>query len=138
MNVEKDINDRGVNMDLSVGSKISFRRTFTKEDVETFTKVSWDEGTHHITPDDKGRLVIQGLLTATLPTKIGGENDVLAHTMNFNFLKPVYTGDTITCEAIIEKYTQKENGRVSIQASFTCINQEDVEVMKGVFAGVIL
>lgn len=58
-----------------------------------------DEGTHHTSPNDKGRIVIQGLLTATLSTKIGGENDVLAHTMNFNLLKPVYSGDTITCEA---------------------------------------
>ena len=113
-------------MNLTVGSKISFIRTFTKEDVEIFTKVSWDEGTHHTTPDEQGRLVIQGLLTATLPTKIGGENNVLAHTMNFNFLKSVYTGDTITCEATIEKYTRKENGRVSIQASFNCKNQAEV------------
>lgn len=60
-------------MNLKVGDVISFERTFTEEDVELFTKVSWDEGTHHVTPDEQGRLVIQGLLTATLPTKIGGE-----------------------------------------------------------------
>ena len=29
-----------------------------------------------LTPDEQGRLVIQGLLTATLPTKIGGDYSV--------------------------------------------------------------
>lgn len=64
-------------MSLKLGDVIAFERSFTREDVELFTKLSWDEGIHHITPDEQGRLVIQGLLTATLPTKIGGENDVL-------------------------------------------------------------
>lgn len=41
------------------------------EDIELFTKVSGDEATLHLTPDDRRRLVIQGLLTATLPAKIG-------------------------------------------------------------------
>ncbi|MDQ0271716.1 enoyl-CoA hydratase [Cytobacillus purgationiresistens] len=125
-------------MSLQVGDTISFQRTFTKEDVALFTKVSWDEGSHHTTPDEQGRLVIQGLLTATLPTKIGGENNVLAHTMNFKFLKPVFTDDTIVCEATIEKYDKKENGKISMLASFNCMNQHRVEVMSGNFAGVIL
>jgi 3-hydroxybutyryl-CoA dehydratase len=59
-------------VNLKIGDIIRFERMFTKEDVEMFTKVSWDEGNHHIHPDELGRLVIQGLLTATLPTKIGG------------------------------------------------------------------
>lgn len=70
-------------MSLKVGDIISFVRTFTIEDVELFTKVSGDEGIHPLTPDEQGRLVAQGLLTATLPTKVGGDNNVLARTMNF-------------------------------------------------------
>ncbi|EZH64865.1 enoyl-CoA hydratase [Bacillaceae bacterium JMAK1] len=124
-------------MTLEVGSTLSFSRTFTKEDVGTFTKLSLDEGVHHVNPDENGNVIVQGLLTATLPTKIGGENDVLAHTMNFNFLKPVVTGDTILCVVTIDKYTKKDNGRRSITASFRCTNQDHVEVMTGLFAGVI-
>lgn len=52
-------------MSLKVGDTIKFERTFTKEDVELFTRVSRDEGEHHRTPDEQGRLVIQELLTAT-------------------------------------------------------------------------
>jgi 3-hydroxybutyryl-CoA dehydratase len=125
-------------VNLKVGDIIRFERMFTKEDVEMFTKVSWDEGDHHIHPDEQGRLVIQGLLTATLPTKIGGDNNVLARTMNFEFLRPVFTGDTILCEVKIEELEPKDNNRTSIMATFLCTNQNEKQVLRGSFAGVIL
>ncbi|QQZ09940.1 hotdog domain-containing protein [Heyndrickxia vini] len=125
-------------MTLKVGDIITFERTFTVEDVELFTKISGDEGSHHTTPDEQGRLVIQGLLTATLPTKIGGDNNVLARTMNFEFLRPVFTGDTITCEVTIERYEMQDNHRIAIEASFLCTNQNEKQVLNGHFAGVIL
>ncbi|MDM5221093.1 enoyl-CoA hydratase [Peribacillus sp. NJ11] len=125
-------------MSLKTGDILTFERTFTAEDVEVFTKVSGDEGSHHVTPDEQGRLVIQGLLTATLPTKIGGDNNVLARTMTFEFLRPVFTGDTIICIVKIEKYEKQENNRTAIVASFLCKNQNEKEVLKGDFSGVIL
>lgn len=102
-----------------------------------FTRVSGDEGAHHVTPDEQGRLVIQGLLTATLPTKIGGDNNVLARTMNFEFIRPVFTGDTIICEVTIDQF-EKQDNRTHITASFLCENQKEKEVLRGNFAGVIL
>ena len=48
-------------MKLQVGEKITFERTFTREDVVLFTEVSKDE---------QGRFAVQGLLTSTLPTKL--------------------------------------------------------------------
>lgn len=125
-------------MVLQIGEKITFERTFTKEDVELFTKVSKDEGVHHITPDEQGRFVVQGLLTATLPTKIGGDYNVLARNMNFEFLRPVFSEDTIRCDVIIEQFEQDEKNRTAITAIFTCINQLDKEVLKGSFSGIIL
>ena len=125
-------------MPLKVGDIITFERTFTVRDVELFTEISGDEGIHHLTPDEQGRLVVQGLLTATLPTKVGGDHNVLARTMNFEFLRPVFTGDTIICEVKIEKYERQENNRTAIIASFLCENQNEKEVLKGDFSGVIL
>ncbi|WP_431026900.1 hotdog domain-containing protein [Lysinibacillus sp. LZ02] len=125
-------------MALKVGEIITFERTFTVRDVELFTEVSADEGIHHVTPDEQGRLVIQGLLTATLPTKVGGDHNVLARTMNFEFLRPVFTGDTIICEVKIEKYERQEKDRIAIHTSFLCKNQHGKEVLKGNFSGVIL
>ncbi|WP_019240590.1 MULTISPECIES: hypothetical protein [Bacillus] len=43
-------------MALKVGDIITFERTFTVKDVELFTEISCDEGIHHITPDEQGRL----------------------------------------------------------------------------------
>jgi 3-hydroxybutyryl-CoA dehydratase len=125
-------------LSLKVGDKITFERTFTKRDVELFTEISGDEGIHHKTPDEQGRLVIQGLLTATLPTKVGGDYNVLARHMNFEFVRPVFTGDTIVCEVTIEKYEMQERNRTAISTTFLCKNQNDKEVLMGRFSGVIL
>jgi len=122
---------------LQAGDKIRFERTFTEEDVVQFTKVSSDKGGHNTTPDEDGRYVIQGLLTATLPTKIGGDHNVLARTMNFEFLRPVFTGDNILCEVTVNQYEEKKNNRIAISTTFTCLNQLEKEVMKGNFAGII-
>ncbi|MED3692083.1 hotdog domain-containing protein [Peribacillus butanolivorans] len=124
-------------MPIKLGDIITFERTFTLRDVELFTEISGDEEIHHITPDEQGRLVVQGLLTATLPTKIGGDYNVMARTMNFEFLRPVFTGDTIICEVKIEKYERQEKDRTAIIASFLCKNQNEIEVLKGDFSGVI-
>ncbi|MFC4799647.1 enoyl-CoA hydratase [Neobacillus sp. GCM10023253] len=125
-------------MATKVGDVIKFERTFKQEDVEMFTKVSMDEGNHHITPDEQGRLVVQGMLTATLPTKVGGDYNVLARTMNFEFLRPVFTGDSIICEVTIEQFEKQENNRTAIMATFLCTIQNEKQVLKGNFAGVIL
>ncbi|MBT2684698.1 MaoC family dehydratase N-terminal domain-containing protein [Bacillus sp. ISL-37] len=125
-------------MTLQVGDIITFKRTFTTRDVELFTEISGDEGIHHLTPDEQGRLIVQGLLTATLPTKVGGDHNVLARNMNFEFRRPVFTGDTIICEVTIEKYEKQEKNRTAIRASFICTNQNEKEVLTGEFSGVIL
>jgi 3-hydroxybutyryl-CoA dehydratase len=122
-------------LSLKVRDVITFERTFTTETVELFTKLSGDEGIHHLSPDEQGRLVVQGLLTATLPTKVGGDHNVLARNMNFEFLRPVFTGDTIICEVEIEEYEKQENNRTAIAASFICKNQEEKEVLRGDFSG---
>jgi 3-hydroxybutyryl-CoA dehydratase len=125
-------------LSLKVRDVITFERTFTTVTVELFTKLSGDEGIHHLSPDEQGRLVVQGLLTATLPTKVGGDHNVLARNMKFEFLRPVFTGDTIICEVEIEEYEKQENNRTAIAASFICKNQEEKEVLRGDFSGVVL
>ena len=64
----------GIKLSLKVGDVITFERAFTAEIVELFTKISGDRGIHHRSPDEQGRLIVQGLLTATLPTKDGGRS----------------------------------------------------------------
>jgi 3-hydroxybutyryl-CoA dehydratase len=121
---------------MDTGDIITWERTFTRKDVEHFCEISGDKGEHHLTPDSDGRLIVQGLLTATLPTKIGGDYNVLARNMEFNFLRPVFTGDTISCAVTITQYDKQET-RINISTVFECMNQNDKKVLEGSFTGII-
>ena len=59
-------------MNIKVGQKAVYEHTFTIKDIETFASDSGDKGSHHIHPDAEGRIMVQGLLTASVPTKLGG------------------------------------------------------------------
>ena len=110
---------------LSEGATHTFERTFTREDVRQFAAVSGDTQERHTEPDEDGRLMVHGLLTATLPTKIGGDLEVLAHTMEFEFRKPVYTGEIISCTWTMER-VEKQGDRYEITADVVCERGDDV------------
>ena len=121
---------------MQVGDVVSWQRTFTEEDVRLFGRLSGDEGAHHVTPDDQGRLMVQGLLTTTLPTKIGGDINFIARQMTFQFLRPVFAADTVQCEVTIvglepaEQYTW-------LSCQWVCRNQHGKEVLTGQADGII-
>jgi 3-hydroxybutyryl-CoA dehydratase len=122
---------------LQIGATNAWERTFTEEDVRLFATTSGDQGIHHITPDEQGRLMVHGLLTATLPTKLGGDLNYIARELTFEFLRPVYVGDTIRCESTIASL-EPQNGRLKMASTFTCHNQHGKEVLRGHTHGVIL
>ncbi|MFB6206706.1 MAG: dehydratase [Haloglomus sp.] len=123
--------------DLEPGTTVTHERTFTHEDVRTFTTVSGDEGDHHVEPDDEGRLLVQGLLTATLPTKVGGDLNVLATRMEFEFRRPVHTGEHIVCEVEFTRVERRPD-RLDVTADFEAVRTgDDTAVMAGLFEGVI-
>ena len=70
---------------MKTGDTLSWKRTFTEEDIRLFTRVSGDSGEHHNVYDQQGRLMAHGLLTATLPTKIGGDMNLIAYEMSEHF-----------------------------------------------------
>ena len=121
---------------MEIGDVVSWQRTFTEEDIRAFARFSGDEGEHHLVPDKDGRLMAHGLLTATLPTKIGGDMNYIARQMTFEFHRPVFAGDTIECEVTLtelepgDRYTQ-------VTAQFVCRNQSGKEVMTGQTRGVV-
>jgi 3-hydroxybutyryl-CoA dehydratase len=123
--------------DLESGTVVTHERTFTPEDVRTFTTVSGDAGDHHVETDEEGRLLVQGLLTATLPTKVGGDLNVLASRMEFDFRRPVYTGQRIVCEVEFTE-VEHDDDRVSVVADFEAVRTDDeTVVMAGLFQGII-
>ncbi len=121
---------------MQVGDKRSWRRTFTEEDIRLFTKLSRDEGEHHLVPDEHGRLMAHGLLTATLPTKIGGDMNFIARELIFQFHRPVFAGDTIECEITLVEVERAE-GFTNVVPEWTCRNQHGKEVMTGRASGII-
>jgi acyl dehydratase len=121
---------------MKIADIITWQRLFTEEDIRLFGKLSGDEGIHHIQTDEQGRLMAQGLLTATLPTKIGGDLNFIAREMTFCFLRPVYAGDTIECKVTITNL-HEERGLVNVSSQWQCSNQRGKDVMNGHARGII-
>lgn len=118
------------------GETRTFERAFTPEEVRQFAEISGDEQPRHLEPDDEDRLLVHGLLTASLPTKIGGDLEVLARSMTFDFHRPVYTGETLTCEMEIEAVAERDD-RYGLTGTVTCWNESDEEVMTGTVEGLV-
>jgi len=121
---------------LRVGQKSAYKRTFTTEDVSAFADLSGDKGIQHMKPDNNGRIMVQGLLTATLPTKLGGDMNYIARELAFEFLRPVFVGDTITCEGVVRKVVPGKD-RLEVSISILCTNQDGKEVLRGSTEGII-
>lgn len=123
--------------EMEVGQTFTFRRTFTEGDVAMFCGVTGDYNPYHIdqTFIEESwfkRLIIPGLLTASMITHIGGMIGFLATEMNFQFPQAVYVNDTITCTVTI---TEKDEARRMVRASATLVNQQGVEVVQAQFSG---
>jgi 3-hydroxybutyryl-CoA dehydratase len=121
---------------MQVGDKTSWERTFTVEEVLLFGQLSGDQGIHHVQLDAQGRLMVQGLLTATIPTKLGGDMNYIARNITFEFVRPVFTGDTVHCETTITQY-EHADGISRMSATWECHNQHGKLVLTGHTSGVI-
>src|ERR1044071_300103 len=121
---------------MKVGDVISWQRVFTEEDIRLFAGLSGDQGVHHLQPDAQGRLMAHGLLTATLPTKIGGDINLIAREMKFAFHRPVFAGDTITCEVTLTALEPADK-YFNVSSTWVCRNQHGKDVMTGGGDGII-
>jgi acyl dehydratase len=122
---------------LRPGAGSTWTRAITEADVRNFAEVSGDRGRHHVEPDARGRLMAHGLLTATLPTKLGGDLNYMARTMTFDFVKPVYSGDVLTCAGTVVS-TAVQSTRYRVRLSFEVRNQDGEVVLTGTTSGSVL
>lgn len=118
------------------GETRTFERTFTVEDVEQFAEVSGDDQARHTQPDEGGRVMVQGLLTATMPTKMGSDNEVLASTMELSFHRPVYTGEPITCRSTYDTVVERDD-RYEFTSDVVCEKAEGKTVLTASIEGII-
>src|SRR5215471_14776750 len=122
---------------IQIGQTFTFRRTFSDGDVVLFCGVTGDYNPYHIDePFIKsswfGRRIIPGLLTASMATHIGGMIGFLATEMTFEYLGPVYVGDTITC---VVTFTEKDEQKRRAVGQVSYHNQDGAEVLRGQFSG---
>lgn len=121
----------------AVGTRATWTRTFTADDVEAFAGISGDRNPLHF--DDAfaagtrlGRLVVQGGLTtglfnALVAMKLPGPGSVFLH-QEWDYPAPVFIGDTVTAEAeVIEARSDKPITRLR------CVARRDdgTEVLRG-------
>src|SRR5947209_2952395 len=108
--------------ELKPGARSSYTRRITDDDINAFTELSGDRGRHHVQRDEAGRLMAHGLLTATLPTILGGAVNYMAREMRFEFLGAVYGGDTLTCDGVVESVVAQRS-RYKVAFTFEVRNQ---------------
>lgn len=126
-------------MDLSEDEVVTSTRTFEKRDVRQFAEATGDRGDHHLEEDAEGRLLVHGLLTASLATEIGGRYNVLARTMEYRFHEPVYAGETVRCETqFVTVEPRDDGGGHEVAAELRFVREDDdAVVLTGSFDGVI-
>ena len=121
-----------------VGDTFTVSRTFSEDDVIRFAEITQDYNPIHF--DDRfaavktftGR-ICHGLLAASLLTEIGGQIGWLASGMHFQYLKPVYIGDTVTCTFTITRID--ERGKAKAEAVYK--NQNDDTVIEAYLTGIL-
>nr|BBH94539.1 enoyl-CoA hydratase [Thermogemmatispora argillosa] len=121
---------------LQVGDVLTYERTFQEEDIRLFAELSGDKGRHHMQPDAQGRLMVHGLLTASIPTKLGGDLNFIARSMQMEFLRPVFAGDRVRCEMTVSRL-EPEDGYLLVELVSVCRNQHGKEVLRGQAQGII-
>jgi 3-hydroxybutyryl-CoA dehydratase len=132
----RQIRESASSGEVRAGTVFRASRTFTRKDVETFGRLTLDYNPVHYEPRWaalKGHqgLICHGLLVGSLICQIGGQLGWLASGMSFRFRKPVYIGDTVTCEMTIIKVD--DQGRASAECVF--YNQQDELVLSGELYG---
>jgi acyl dehydratase len=120
-----------------VGQTFTFRRTFTDGDVALFCGVTGDYNPYHQDAEFAreswyGRPTIPGLLTGSMLTHIGGLLGFLATEMSFEYVAPVYVGDTITCTVTV---LEKDEPRRRVECGVDFVNGEGAQVLRARFAG---
>ena len=123
---------------LKLGDTFSISRKFSEQEMIQFAEITRDYNPVHFderfteAKNFKGR-ICHGLLVASMITEIGGQIGWLASGMNFCFKRPVYFGDTVTCNFIITDID--DQGRSSAQVEYR--NQDDILVLEAFLTGII-
>lgn len=120
-----------------VGTRATWTRTFTTDDVERYAQITGDRNPLHFDEGFAGAtrfggLVVQGGVTAGLfnalvAMELPGAGSVFLH-QEWDYVAPVFVGDTVTAEAeVLEARADKPITRLRCVAR----RQDGTEVLRG-------
>jgi len=123
--------------EIKVGDTADLTRTLKHEDIELFAVMSGDVNPAHVDEDfaksDMFHKVIAhgmwggALISAVLGTELPGPGTIYLN-QNFDFLKPVGLGDTITIRVTV---VEKSDAHQHVLLECLCTNQDGEPVIKG-------
>ena len=123
--------------EIDIGHKESFAVTVTEEMMNSFLAITGDVNPLHNDEDyavSKGHpgRVVYGMLSASLLSTLAGVylpgKRSLIHEVKIKFAKPVYIGDTLTVEGVVE---EKNDTYSLLFIKVTIRNQSGDKVLRG-------
>lgn len=124
-------------MRLNKDDEVVYERVFTEKDLKDYATIAHFWGKHHEIPNDKGEYLLQGLLTASLTNKIGGDYDILMYKMEFDFLKKAYTGRKLKCVNVVDSLINK-GGKNFIDIISDVYDENGDHLLHGFLRGILL
>lgn len=124
-----------------VGARSTFRKTVTEADVGLFAGITGDFAPQHIDEEfmrarPQGRRIAHGVLTlgltSTASARLCAEHDITAVSYGYDsvrFLRPVYLGDTVTVEYVVESVDVEAR---KVRAAMTATRQDGEACLVGV------
>jgi 3-hydroxybutyryl-CoA dehydratase len=105
---------------LQVGDTFSIVRSFSENDIEQFRKITRDDNPVHsdgryIEAKNLNGQICHGLLVGSMATEIGGQIGWLASSLRFDFKKPVYVHDVVTCRLTMTSINESLRAEATIE-----------------------
>lgn len=105
---------------LQVGDTFSIVRSFTENDIEQFREITRDDNPVHsdgrfIEAKNLKGQICHGLLVGSMATEIGGQIGWLASSLRFDFKKPVYVHDVVTCRLTMTSINESLKAEAMIE-----------------------
>jgi acyl dehydratase len=114
-----------------------YHATFAPEDVATFCRLSGDEGRHHLEPAPDGRVMVHGLLTVSVATRLGADLHYLAHRMEWIFVRPVWSGERIEARVRLSRVEARDDGTMEVDLDVRIFNGAGKLAVRGESSGLI-
>ena len=128
---------RSARNNFSVGEEATFGRTFTQEDVETFSTLSGDKNPIHLDENFaretrfRGRIIhgllVASLISTALGTMLPGPGGVYL-SQQLAFRAPARVGEQLTARVRVTEW-DAEKGRITL--STVVVNGDDVQLIIG-------